>query len=67
MLMSTQVSGLSDGQDRLRELEGQRRQGRLARRGRFWLVVVHVVRFGSHSMFYHFTIMAALEMAGTAV
>ena len=65
--MSTQVSRKSDGQDRLRELEGQRRQGRLAGRGRFWLAVVHVVRFGRYSMFYHITIMAALEMAGTAV
>ena len=67
MLMSTQVSRKSDGQDRLRELEGQRRQGRLAGRGRFWLAIVYVVRFGSHPMFYHCDALAALEMVGTAV
>ena len=67
MLMSTQVSRKSNGQDRLRELEGFRREGRLVGRGRFWLAFIYVVRFGGYSMFYHFTIMAALEMVGTAV
>ena len=66
-LMSTQVSGQSDGQDRLRELEGQRRQGRLVRRGRFRLAFIYVVRFGDHKMFHHCDALAALEMARTAV
>ena len=67
MLMSTQVSGLSDGQDRLRELEGQRRQGRLVRWGRLRVAIVHVVRFGGYPMFDHCDTLAALEMARTAV